>query len=109
MTFAECVLNVVYLHGDKKYRAVTAAFRDYVTDLNKILIFDAIIYNKDRHLNNLALVNNRLVLFDNGASLFSRDSSAKLAFNSYSFNYQPCKPFYNTTGKQLSLCTNTFS
>ena len=103
ITLAEYVPHAVYLQGYEKYNAIANALPDYVEQLNKIIVFDAIIYNKDRHLNNLALVDSDLILFDNGASLFGRDASPKLAYNACSFNYQSCKPFYSTVKNQLNL------
>lgn len=106
-TFAELVPDAVKLYEREKYEYVCEKLPDYVQQLNQILIFDAIIYNKDRHLNNLALVDGEMVLFDNGASMFSRDTSPKLAYKANSFNYQSCKPFYSTVGNQLALVKDT--
>lgn len=108
-TFAELVPDAVKLYEREKYEYVCEKLPDYVQQLNQILIFDAIIYNKDRHLNNLALVDGEMVLFDNGASMFGRDTSAKIAYSASSFKYQSCKPFYSTVGNQLALVNDAFS
>ena len=48
LTFAELVPKAVHLQEQEKYDCIVTALPDYVEQLNKILLFDAIIYNKDR-------------------------------------------------------------
>lgn len=108
VTYAELIPNIAKLHGKEKYDAVINHNKSLQEDIDKILLFDAIIGNDDRHLNNLAIVSSDtedyLPLFDNGASMFSKlpDDALKFA-NRTSFEYQKCKPFFHTVNKQLEL------
>ncbi|MBR1599612.1 MAG: hypothetical protein IJ661_11970 [Lachnospiraceae bacterium] len=107
-TYVELLPDISKYYGKEKYELVVGYNNFLQSQINNILLFDAIIYNDDRHLNNLAIINtgkNQYIpLFDNGASLFGKIPSKGLKFtNRTSFAYQNCKPFYNTVGEQLTL------
>lgn len=107
-TYASIINDIAKYHGEEKYNKVIAVNPDLQEQINNILVFDAIIANRDRHLNNLAFLDGedgqKVVLFDNGDSLFSKltDQGLKFALNT-SFNYSKCRPFFVTVGKQLEL------
>ena len=107
-TYAELIPDIAKLHGKEKYDTVVNYDTSLQRSIDEILLFDAIIGNDDRHLNNLAIISSNtedyLPLFDNGSSMFSKqqDDTLKLV-NRTSFEYQKCKPFFHTTGKQLDL------
>lgn len=46
-TFAELVPDAVHLFGEEKYICICEKLPDCVQQLNKILVFDALIYNRD--------------------------------------------------------------
>lgn len=76
-------------------------------DLAKMLIFDAVIGNCDRHLNNfdVMLDNTGATLapiFDNGASMLAYKSEAELKLY-HGIGFDVSKPFKHTHTEQISL------
>lgn len=107
-TYAKLNPIIAKFHGHEKYDKVISIEPSLKKEIDEVLVFDAVVANTDRHLNNLAILSgvegNSIPLFDNGASLYSNSSvkSMKL-MNKLSFGFQKCKPFYDTVGQQLSL------
>lgn len=109
ITLFECVPGVFETKGKERYDDIVNYLPSIQEQLDKILIGDFIINNRDRHLHNLEIVVNSsgeilLPCYDNGSSLFYnvRDKSLKL-FYKLSWETSSCKPFYSSWGKQLSL------
>lgn len=96
--------------GADKYNMLIKSFPGLRLQLDTILTFDAIILNSDRHLRNIGILNGSIIpLFDNGNSLFydkTVDYISKVLKTS--LDYQPCKPFYYTFGKQLDLVSKHY-
>ena len=107
-TYDELIRDIAKYNGREKYDMVTGFDISLKSQIDAILLFDAVIGNDDRHLNNLAIINTEkekyIPLFDNGASMFSRIPQGALKLtNRTSFDYQKCKPFFNTVGEQINL------
>lgn len=99
--------DVVMLKGQEKYEYIQSNLSLGV-QLDNILLFDAIILNKDRHLRNLGVLNGCIMpLFDNGDSLFSNKTVSYIyKVLKTNLDYQPCKPFFSTFTRQLYLLRN---
>lgn len=109
VTYAEILSDIAYYNGEEKYDKVISVNKSLQEQINNVLLFDIIIANRDRHLNNSAFITEKdngsnIILFDNGDSFFSKltDNGLKFALNT-TFNYSKCRPFFNTVGKQLEL------
>ena len=105
---ADLLPGIANLTGLKKYEAVHQLGNQFIEKIQDILLFDILIGNNDRHLHNLAVdvSKNDLLLFDNGASLLSQVPTKRLNINRVSFNYHPCRPFFDTVGKQIKLISD---
>lgn len=98
---------------DNSYNGLTYEYIDYVDEINKMIIFDFVINNRDRHLNNFGFILDEdsldikrfNPLFDNGNSLLSDLSEYELIEYSGTDidKYSDCKPFINNHFKQLEL------
>lgn len=82
-----------------------------VTDLARMLVFDAIIGNCDRHLNNFEIVvssagTSLSPIFDNGASLLATKMDSELKM-SKGVGFDVSKPFKQTHEKQIALLKRT--
>lgn len=112
-TYADLLPGIAHYYGQEKYDMVIKYNPDLKHNIDNILLFDAIINNTDRHLNNLAIVitengETKIPLFDNGAALFSNLELAHIPMQlTLSFEYQKCKPFFQTTHRQLNLLGET--
>ncbi len=107
-TYAEAIRDIAKYQGIEKYNMVVDYDRHLQSSINKILLFDMIIGNDDRHLNNLAIIDDGILryipLFDNGSSMNSKmPNKAIRNANRISFAMHKCKPFYNTVGEQIKL------
>ncbi len=104
-TVNSLVPNASLYTGVDKYNMIIKSFPSLRLHLDTMLVFDAIILNNDRHLRNIGVLNGSIIpLFDNGNSMFydkTVDYIGKVLKTS--LDYQPCKPFYSTFGKQLTL------
>lgn len=95
--------------GVQKYNLVTGFYPNLRSRIDTILLFDSIIGNNDRHLRNIGVLkigNSYCIpLFDCGNSLFYNKSQQfiKTMLKS-NLDYLPCKPFYSSFNKQLTLC-----
>lgn len=95
------------------YDLLISKYSDFKDDINKMIIFDFIINNTDRHLNNFGFIldANTLdikrfsVIFDNGNSLLSDLTDSELLELDYKDidDYSVCKPFRSNHFSQLSL------
>lgn len=93
------------------YSLFTKRFPFIKTNLDSMLVFDFIILNTDRHLNNFGIIEkenyeNRLSpLFDNGLSLLSNFSDEELAkLSDFFINKKvKVKPFNKNSFKQIEL------
>ena len=101
------------LYGHDKYNYVMSKVPDYKQYIDQILLFDYIIGNIDRHLNNIEFLSDGVTLnpapiYDNGASLFSNQSikSINQLWNT-SLNFCKSKPFFNTHNEQIKLISDT--
>ena len=82
---------------------------------NKMIAFDYLVCNEDRHYNNFGLLRDINTcetigicpLFDNGMSLYHSDfNMQRQIFSDYDLNRQECKPFANKWGSQIKLITD---
>ena len=84
--------------------------KDIIDYINKMIVFDFIIANEDRHFNNIAFVRNALTLEYVGPSpIFDSGSSFgynKIANEIDAFENIESKPFKSTPLEQLSLVTS---
>lgn len=105
---ADLLPGIANLTGFEKYKAVHQLGDQLAKKIQDILLFDILIGNSDRHLHNLAVdvSKNDLLLFDNGASLLSQVPTNRLRINCISFKYHPCRPFFDTVGKQIKLISD---
>lgn len=93
------------------YDTIISKFPFIESDINCMIIFDFIIFNIDRHLNNFGLIekDNRPYkfspLFDNGLSLFSYFSDEELSklSNFHLDKKLKTKPFNANSYKQIKL------
>lgn len=110
----EVFYSVYKLEGDGvTYDLLVNKYPQFKEDFNKMILFDFIINNTDRHLNNFGFIlsSDSLELkrfspiFDNGGSLLSDLSEEKLIEYDYKDidDYSICKPFINKHYKQLAL------
>lgn len=98
------------MHGNSINTNYWTLFNRYNRDTGgflKMLIFDAIIGNEDRHLNNWdMLVSNNDIrvapIFDNGASLLAYVQDKDLSLD-FKIGRDRAKPFSNTHTKQIAL------
>ena len=103
---AEVVQTAKYYEGEEKYQKVIDFNPDAECALQELLLFDILIGNSDRHLNNIAYDFNKqnFLLFDNGAGLLGLSKTNTLKLDSkISFKFNKCKPFFHTAGQQLEL------
>lgn len=105
----ECIPGIADVRGKDRYNLLLKFLPQIREQLDKILIGDFIINNRDRHLHNLEVVTNAsgeiyLPNYDNGSSLYHdvRDKSLHLFYN-ISWSTCPCRPFYDSWGDQLNL------
>lgn len=99
--------------GIYTYEMLLNQLSEFVEYFNSILIFDFIINNIDRHLNNLALIINENgefrtpPIFDNGSSLYFDLNSKQLDYainNPYGFKkFALAKPFNRKHYTQIKL------
>lgn len=110
----EVFYSIYKLEGSNvSYDMLISTYKEFKDDINKMIIFDFIINNTDRHLNNFGFIldSNTLevkrfsVIFDNGNSLLSDLSDGELIELDYKDidNYSMCKPFCSNHFNQLSL------
>lgn len=110
----EVFYSIYKLEGDGiTYKDLVDKYSDYKEDLNKMIIFDFIINNSDRHLNNFGFILDSDSLevkrfnpiFDNGSSLLvdlSEEQLVEFDFKDID-EYSTCKPFINNHYRQLEL------
>lgn len=87
-----------------------------LTMLYKILMFDALVGNRDRHLGNIELFNPKYTLepphfvplFDNGASLLGVVSNSTLALSGVPHLLDKAHPFANNHRTQIKLVPRNF-
>lgn len=110
----EVFLSIYKIHESKfDYNIFSKFSPQYLDDLNKMLIFDFIINNTDRHLNNFGFICDEdtleikrfVPIFDNGSSLLSDLSDNDLIEMSAKDidDFSICKPFINNQLQQLKL------
>lgn len=90
--------------------------RDKTIDFfNKMIAFDYLICNEDRHYNNFGLLRDINTcetigicpLFDNGMSLYYNDyEMSRQTFSNFDLNTQECKPFAHKWDSQIKLITD---
>lgn len=95
------------------YNVLCAKYSEYIEDINKMIIFDFVINNTDRHMNNFGFVLDEdtlkikrfNTLFNNGNSLLNDLSEDDLIELSYSDidKYSMCKPFKPSHYEQIKL------
>lgn len=92
------------------YKFFTCKFKEYKIDIDIMILFDFIIANTDRHLNNFGLIENGSEIlfspmFDNGLSLLSNLSDNELEkISEFALKkYLKSKPFSSDPKKQLKL------
>ena len=101
------------LYGVEKYNYVIGKVPNYKQYIDQILLFDYIIGNTDRHLNNIEFLSDGQTLepapiYDNGASLFSNQSVKSInQFWNTNLNFCKSKPFFNTHNEQIKLISDT--
>lgn len=102
--------------GISTYKDMEERLSEHIKYFNSILIFDFIINNKDRHLNNIGLIKNHSgiyrepPIFDNGSSLFYDLSRKQLTYIANHTNghkkYDSAKPFCRKHYNQIDLVFN---
>lgn len=110
----EVFYSIYKLEGDNvTYNDLVYKYSEFTEDLNKMIVFDFIINNTDRHLNNFGFImdSNTMdikrfcTIFDNGSSLLSDlddNQLIELDFKDID-DYSSCKPFSRNHYSQLSL------
>lgn len=108
-TFAKLKIN--------SYEQMVKNFPEHIEYFNSILIFDFIINNIDRHLNNIGLIMcedgsfREPPIFDNGSSLYYNLTIDQLNYfinNAYGYKkFDSAKPFRTSHYKQIKLVENS--
>lgn len=98
---------------DKKFRGTLLEFMKLngllTEDFIKLIVFDAVIGNTDRHTRNIEFVFSKdgkirlSNVFDSGASLLSTVTDYNLSCKSTSIGVDIAKPFRDTHEKQINL------
>ena len=92
-----------------QYFKYTDIPKEYLLYVNTILIFDFIINNVDRHLNNIAIIDNGSVppIFDNGCSLYfdlNSEQLHRILNKPYEYKkYSVSRPYANKHYTQIKL------
>lgn len=113
----EVFYSIFKLEGDTlTYDDLISKYNSFSEDINRMLIFDFVINNTDRHLNNFGFILNDntmeikrfCCIFDNGGSLLSDlDDDKLIEFDFKDIDdYSSCKPFSRNHYLQLSLIKN---
>jgi serine/threonine-protein kinase HipA len=99
------------------YKHIIDKFPDYQTDINNMIVFDYIINNSDRHLNNFGFIVDSdskeikrfCSLFDHGLSLYSEigDYEFKYITEESLFKYNRCQPFTSRHTTQIKKAKYT--
>lgn len=112
-TIARILRDIGKFSGEDKYRYIASNFYSYKYEIDKMLLFDSIINNGDRHLNNIGFLksldgNVRLApIYDNGDSLFSTLTIEELRkVFKMRLSYTKSKPFMSVHSAQIKLIGN---
>lgn len=100
------------LRSPSLYKTVTEKFPSYKSKIDEMILFDYLINNGDRHLNNFGFIfkdgeiKDFSILFDHGASFFSDLEFITDEIIAYPLKYDrdsKCKPFRSKHDRQVEL------
>ncbi|MNN06266.1 hypothetical protein D3C81_1190490 [compost metagenome] len=99
------------------YQHIIDKFPEYQTDINNMIVFDYIINNSDRHLNNFGFIvdsDSKQIkrfcsLFDHGLSLYSEIGDYEFEYirEESLFKYNRCQPFTSRHNTQIKKAKYT--
>lgn len=110
-------LSLNELNNNDLYNLLISRFKDYKKEIDNMIVFDFLINNTDRHLNNFGFIcdeNENIIkfspLFDNGCSFFYDIHIDQKFINTFDIadRKSKAKPFRTNQYKQIKLvrCTN---
>lgn len=109
-------LSLNELNNNDLYNILITKFEEYRSEIDNMIVFDFIINNTDRHLNNFGFIcdeNENIIrfspLFDNGCSLFNDISIDEKFINNFDIadRKSKSKPFRTNQYKQIKLINST--
>lgn len=114
--FAKASDHLNFHSKPNHYELICQNFKSFQTDLDRMIVFDYIIDNPDRHMNNFGFVDsvegeaNFAPLFDHDQSLFStlNEQEVESAGNRIAYDFgATAKPFNTKHSKSLSNVVST--
>lgn len=109
-------LELNELNSNDLYDILITKFKDYRSEIDDMIVFDFLINNTDRHLNNFGFIcdeNENILrfspLFDNGCSLFNDITIDEKFINKFDIvdRKSKAKPFRTNQYKQIKLIDST--
>lgn len=109
-------LSLNELNNNDLYNILITKFEEYRSEIDNMIVFDFLINNTDRHLNNFGFIcdeNENIIrfspLFDNGCSLFNDISIDEKFINKFDIadRKSKSKPFRTNQYKQIKLINST--